>query len=76
LQYRGAPSGAPLGYSPALLANIRPGKKTLPGTSTLAYYEYLYITDVKSFIALGSDVSVRFLILFIALSVHIISILS
>ncbi len=43
-------SGAPLGYAPALIANIRPWWKGLPGTNTLAYYEHLQIMDVKSLI--------------------------
>ncbi len=31
--------GAPLEKAPALLANIRLGWKSLPGTNTLAYYK-------------------------------------
>ena len=41
-----------LGSAPALPANIRQGWKGLLGTNTLAYYENLYITAVKSFIGL------------------------
>jgi hypothetical protein len=43
---------ASLGSAPALLANIRPGWKGLPGTSTLAHYDHLSIRDVKSFMTL------------------------
>ncbi len=32
---------------------IRPDLKSLPDTNALAYYENLYITDVKSFIAMA-----------------------
>jgi hypothetical protein len=44
--------GVLLGYSAALLENIRLGWKGLPGIITLAYYENSLITDVKSFITL------------------------
>jgi hypothetical protein len=52
------PSGAPKITSPlvrllALHTKIRLGCKGLPGTNTLAYYEHLSITDVKSFITLA-----------------------
>jgi len=36
-----------------LTTNIELCWKSLPGTSTLAYYEHLLITVVKSFISLG-----------------------
>jgi hypothetical protein len=42
--------GALLGQAQALPANIRIGLKGLPGTNTLAYYENLLITAVKSLI--------------------------
>ncbi len=45
--------GSSIGLAPALTANIRPGWKCLPGTNTLAYYEDLYLTAVKSFITLA-----------------------
>ncbi len=38
-----------------LLANIRLGWKGLLRTNTLAYYERLQITDVKSFITMGPE---------------------
>jgi hypothetical protein len=41
----------------ALPTNIRLGWKGLPGTNTLAYYEYSYITDVKVFIILGPGIN-------------------
>ncbi len=44
--------GASLG-AVALPANIRLGRKGLPGKNTLAYYEHSYIMAVKSFIKLG-----------------------
>ncbi len=34
---------------------IRLDWKALSGTNTVAYYEYLYILDVKSFLTLGPD---------------------
>jgi hypothetical protein len=37
----GAPESALLGYAPALPANIRLGRRGLPGTNTLAYYANL-----------------------------------
>jgi hypothetical protein len=37
-----------LGRLLALPTNIRLGWKDFPGTDTLAYYEHLQITDVKS----------------------------
>jgi hypothetical protein len=37
----------------AFLTHIRSGRKSLPGTNTLAYYEPSYIMDVKFFIPLG-----------------------
>jgi hypothetical protein len=45
---------ASLGRAPALLANIRLAGTGLPGTNTLAYYEHLQITAVKSFITADS----------------------
>jgi hypothetical protein len=45
-------------YSPALSINIRLGWKVLPVKNTLAYYEHLQITTVKSFIASGSGPTV------------------
>jgi hypothetical protein len=44
--------------SAALLANIRLGWKSLPGTNALAYYENLSITDKKVFITLASGAKV------------------
>jgi hypothetical protein len=41
------------GYAQALLANFKLGLKVLPGTNTLAYYEYVMITAVKSFMTSG-----------------------
>ncbi len=40
-----------LGYAGPI--NIRLGWKGRPETKTLAYYEHLYIKDMKSFITLG-----------------------
>ncbi len=42
--------------APALPANIRLGWKGLPGTNTLAFYENLSITAVKSFIVQATGV--------------------
>ncbi len=42
-----------LGWLLVLPANIRLGRKCLPSSNTLAYYEHEQITDVKSFITLG-----------------------
>jgi hypothetical protein len=39
----------------ALPANTRLGWKSLPGTSTLTYYDNQYSTAVKSFIRLAPD---------------------
>ncbi len=39
-----------MGEAPAFTANTRLSWKGLPGTDTLAYYENLLITAVKSFI--------------------------
>jgi hypothetical protein len=50
--------GALLMYSPALSKNIRLGWKGLPVKNTLAYYEHLQITTVKSFITLGTGPTV------------------
>ncbi len=50
-------SGVPKGlYSdrPSLDANIRPGWKPIVAVHTLAYYDMLKITAVKSFIALAT----------------------
>jgi hypothetical protein len=48
-------SGAPLcGRLPALPANIIIRWKDLPGTNTLAYYEYSYNTAVKSYLTLST----------------------
>ncbi len=41
-----------VGQALALLANIRPSGKGLPGTDTLAYDENFKIASVKSFITL------------------------
>jgi hypothetical protein len=41
-----------LGKLLAFLTNIGQGWKGLPGTNTLAYYEYSQNTDIKSFITL------------------------
>ncbi len=41
--------GASLRQALALPANIRLGRKGLPRTNTLTYYENLLITTVKSF---------------------------
>jgi hypothetical protein len=50
-------SGAPFSGRPlALPKNIRLGWKGLPGTNTLAYYENLLITAVKSFVRLAPGV--------------------
>jgi hypothetical protein len=47
-------SGTPLyGRLLASPTNIRLGWKSLPGTNTLAYYENLYITAIKSSIVLS-----------------------
>jgi hypothetical protein len=51
-------SGASLGYSLALPANIRLGWKGLPGKNALAYYEKSQLTVVKSFITLATGVNV------------------
>jgi hypothetical protein len=47
-------SGTPLNSTLlALTKNIRLGREGLPGVkNTLAYYNYSYITNVRSFIAL------------------------
>jgi hypothetical protein len=42
----------------ALPAIIRLGWEDLPGRNTLAYYEHLLITDVKSFMALGPGANI------------------
>jgi hypothetical protein len=47
--------GVSLGKTLALPANIRLGWKGLPRTNTLAYYENLQITPVKSFIVQAPD---------------------
>jgi hypothetical protein len=44
------------GEARAFTVNIRLGWKFSPGTNTLAYYENLYITAVKSFIGLAPGV--------------------
>ncbi len=44
--------------APALLASIRVGWNGLPGTNTLAYYEHLTITSIKSFIRFGPGANV------------------
>ncbi len=49
--------GPSLRQALALFAIIRLGWKGMPGTNTIAYYESLQITDRKSFITLGLDVS-------------------
>jgi len=43
----------------ALPTNIRLGWKGLPGTNTLAYYENLQLTAVKSFITFAPALSTR-----------------
>jgi hypothetical protein len=45
-------TGASLGHSPALLANIRQGWKGLAGTNTLAYYDHSSIAALKGLITL------------------------
>jgi hypothetical protein len=40
---------SPLGYAPALLANIRLGQKGLSGTNTLAYLASSSMTEGKVF---------------------------
>jgi hypothetical protein len=46
---------ASVGLANALLRNIRLGCKGLPGANTLAYYKHLQISNVGSFITLGTD---------------------
>jgi hypothetical protein len=46
-------NGVLLGYAPALPANVRLGKKGLPGTNALAYYKRGNLRSVKSFITLS-----------------------
>jgi hypothetical protein len=47
--------GASLGLAPALPANARRGWKGFPGTNTLAYYGYMQMSSIKSFIAQGPE---------------------
>ncbi len=52
-------SGVPLlGRLLASPTNIRLGWKGLPGTYALAYYKNLYLTAVKSFIALAHGTNI------------------
>jgi hypothetical protein len=41
---------------PALPTKILLGNKGLPGINTLAYYENLQITDIKSFLTISSGI--------------------
>jgi hypothetical protein len=41
-----------------LPANIRLGWKGFPGTNTLAYYEYVLITPVKTFLTFDHELKV------------------
>jgi hypothetical protein len=43
--------GTPLGYILALLADIRPGRKYLPGTNTLAYISVLRLDKCSGIIS-------------------------
>ncbi len=63
-------SGTPLKVKLlALLTNKRLGLKGIPGTNTLAYFEYLPIAGVTSFITLASDLK---LYIFLSFYVYII----